>query len=130
MSADNGIYILKTPARPVKINNCYHNRHGSFEYRVAHAQAIDNVDYSDLYLPLIFGASVVHADSDKAMQEAIKLEEQMSEEYGFGTEYGVSIIEKNVYFPNMTSEEARKALDSFVTKDQLSEEELSKLGLE
>lgn len=41
MSADNGVYILKTPARPIKNGNLYTNQHGKFEYRVAHCQAID-----------------------------------------------------------------------------------------
>jgi len=59
MSADNGVYILKTHKPPIKDGNSYQNQNGS-EFRVAYAQAIDNVDYSDLYLPAIFGDSQVY----------------------------------------------------------------------
>lgn len=108
MSADNGVYILKTPRWPVKEGNYYTNQHGKFDYRVAHCQAIDNIDYSDLYLPCYFGNSQVHDNEDDAWKEA----RQIAEDVDF-LEYGVSIIEKQFY-PNMSQETASKALDVYV----------------
>lgn len=112
MSADNGVYILKTPARPIKDGNTYTNQHGKFEYRVAHCQAIDNIDYSDLYIPLLFGNAAVHKNRDSAMELASRILEGLDI-----CEYGICMIEKENYFPNMTCEEAQKALDSYITKE-------------
>jgi len=112
MSADNGVYILKTPARPIKTGNCYTNQHGKFEYRVAHCQAIDNIDYSDLYIPLLFGNSAVHRNRDSAMELAVRILDELDI-----CEYGICTIEKENYFPNMTSEEAQKALNAYVTTE-------------
>lgn len=112
MSADNGVYILVTPARPIKRGNFYINQHGKFEFRVAHCQAIDNIDYSDLYVPLLFADSKVHESKEKALEEAVKIYETLDI-----CEYGISSIEKDICFPNMTSEQAKIALDSYVTED-------------
>lgn len=119
MSADNGVYILKTPARPIKNGNIYTNQHGKFEYRVAHCQAIDNIDYSDLYIPLLFGNSVVHDSKESALKEAKGIFNNLDI-----CEYGICTIDKENHFPNMTVEEARKALNSFV--DDVIKEEISK----
>lgn len=109
MSADNGIYILKTPARPIKEAGSYINQHGKFEYRVAHCLAIENIDYSDLYVPLLFGDSPVFDNEEKAMELAIKLANDCPI-----LEYGICQVSKHYPFPNMTSSEAKKALDSYV----------------
>lgn len=112
MSADNGIYILETPRPPIKTGNMYTNQKG-YDYRVAHCTAIDNIDYSDLYLPLLFGNSKVYSSHDEALKAAIEIEKEIKEN-GWFTEYGINTIKKNVYFPNMTADEARKALDVYV----------------
>ncbi len=108
MSADNGIYILKTPAPPVKNGNYYTNQ-GKKEYRVAHCQAIDNIEYSDLYLPCYFGDSPVFDNYEDALELAVQIEKDLEI-----CEYGICDIEKDCYFPNMSSEEARFALHSYV----------------
>ena len=97
MSADNGVYILKTPARPIKDGNCYINQHGKSEYRVAHCQAIDNLDYSDLYVPLLFANSAVHSENGPALREAVRILDDLPI-----CEYGISFVERDFHFPNMT----------------------------
>lgn len=109
MSADNGVYILKTPARPVKKGNALFNRHGVFEYRIAHCQAIDNLDYSDIYMPLLFGNSKVHENEEDAIKEAKTIHDDLP-----FSEYGICLVEKRVTFPNMTSQEAYKAINSYI----------------
>lgn len=118
MSADNGIYILKTPAVPIKEGNVYVNQHDQFEYRVAHCQAIDNIDYSDLFLPLYFGNSKVVCTEG----EAWNIAKQLYQHVGW-TEYGVSLIEKQRHFPNMTAKAAQKALDCYVGAQPLDYKE-------
>jgi hypothetical protein len=117
MSADNGIYILKTPRPPKKVKwrefegkdvFAYENQHGKYEYRVAHCQAIDNIDHSDLYLPVYFGKSPVYHDHAPALQDAILLAKQYEV-----LEYGICDVEKQCYFPNMKPETAEKALDCY-----------------
>jgi hypothetical protein len=74
MSADNGIYIVKFPDG----------------YRVAHAQAIENIDYdpagSELrknYLSQTFGRSKVFADKSAALLAAHEMADECSIlEYG------------------------------------------------
>jgi len=92
MSADNGIYILKTPAIIDGVNKGY-------EYRVAHTQGIECIDDSrmgDEYLVSIFSGKVTRS-SDKAMVVATK----MLTEIGY-VEYGISVLTRDVPFPNMT----------------------------
>ncbi len=109
MSADNGIYILRTKRPPIKKGNCYTNQHGLYEYRVAHCSAIDNLAYSDLYMPYYFGTSPVYTEESPAMDLAVEIEENV----GY-TEYGISLVAKDCYFPNMTSRAAEKALDCYI----------------
>lgn len=116
MSADNGIYILKTPARPIKNGNTYTNQHGKFEYRVAHCQAIDNIEYSDLYLAVLFGDCEVLDDHHKALTKASKMADEILDE-GLPLEYGITNIEKDIRFPNLSPADARKALNSYVLED-------------
>jgi hypothetical protein len=67
MSADNGIYILKTNRRN------FENVKDGYEYRVAHCAAIDNIIYEPLkYLPMFFGDSKVYNSYKDARMEANK----------------------------------------------------------
>lgn len=109
MSADNGVYILRTPAVPVKEGSSYRNRHNEHEYRVAHCAAIDNLDYSDLYLALYFGDCEVYDN----WNEASRVARHIALNVGF-LEYGVVYLEKDCHFPNMTSQAAHVALDCYV----------------
>lgn len=108
MSADNGVYILKTRKPPIKEDGCYINQDG-FEYRVAHCQSIDDIDCSDLFLAIKFGNCRVINIEREARDEAFKLED----EYEY-LEYGISTIDRSCdYFPNITAEAARKAIDCY-----------------
>jgi hypothetical protein len=90
MSADDGIYVLKTPTKSE-----------NFEYRVAWAQAIENVeippaDQQQKYMKMLFGKSEVYHDEDVALLTAAK----MLKNCQYPPEYGMKIIEVNVPFPS------------------------------
>lgn len=97
MSADNGIYVVQTPAR---------NSLGN-EYRVGHAQAIENAEWPELhirnqYLGSAFGHSWVFARQRRAVALANILEEEFTawyDGYGYGTEYGVCLVPLDTTFP-------------------------------
>lgn len=117
MSADNGIYILRTMAPPVKVPHgstyAFENQHDKHHYRVAYCSAIDNLDYSDIYMPILFGKSKIFLDEKEAWDEARVL----MNEVGY-TEYGICLIDygwngKGKYYPNMTKETAEKAMDIY-----------------
>ncbi len=89
MSADNGIYILKTAAQ----------KGGGYEYRVTHAQAIENIYYDvssgeqwEHFIPEIafqyFGEGQVFTDE----QEALGYAHKKAEEYAV-LEYGVCVLD-------------------------------------
>ncbi len=89
MSADNGIYILKTAAR----------EGGGYEYRVTHAMAIENIYYDvssgeqwEHFIPEIafqyFGDCQVFTDD----QEALNYAHKQAEEYPV-LEYGVCVLD-------------------------------------
>lgn len=93
MSSDNGIYILKTKAE----------EHAAtpFEYRVAHAQAIENIYWDPekgetrqdgRFTPEIafmyFGRAPVFSKEDLALAEARRLEDQHTI-----LEYGISMLD-------------------------------------
>lgn len=94
MSADNGIYILRTKDE----NNVY-------EYRVAHLGAIENLYYSDqtgdeVYMWLFFRKSPLFYDRDQAIDYARKLEKEILDD-DFGViEYGIVLLEINKQFPS------------------------------
>ena len=113
MSADNGIYILRTPARPVRTGNSYVNQHDVYEYRVAECQAIENIDYHDLYANAYFGDCVPTYSEDEALKTAHRLLKEISDSGGI-CEYGVAIMRKDFPFPNLSCEAALEALNSFV----------------
>lgn len=82
MSADNGIYILRTK-----------DKNGNFAYRVAHVHAIDNFNwYQDKY-PQDFDAYVTQQWNDKvsmSRNQALCYAADLEEEYC--TEYGMRVI--------------------------------------
>lgn len=96
MSADNGIYILVTMKKDS--HDC--------EYRVAHAQAIDNLDYGteeDKQNSMVqyFGKSKVYNESD-----AILFAHDLAKNYSV-LEYGVSTIDLTPQeFPEIPYEQA------------------------
>jgi hypothetical protein len=113
MSADNGVYILKSRAPMVKSDDGWgwvHPPHGH-EYRVAHCCAIDNLDYSDLYLPLYFGRSKVYIDQKEAVKEAERIYDEIMESDFPIVEYGISFVESDKEYPRMTVEQAEDAVD-------------------
>jgi hypothetical protein len=109
MSADNGIYILQTNLPPMKIGNFYINQYGKYEFRVAHCQVIDDIYYSDIYLPILFGDSPVFFDIEKANEYAKEMEKNICY-----LEYGTQTIYLDKYFPNIKPETARIALDCYI----------------
>lgn len=96
MSADNGIYILESPAGD-----------GMMEYRVAHTQAIDNLDfyreqdnqqeYED-YLKRTWGSSEVFRTEDAALVKAKSMYDELIQQ-GYPIEYGISDIVIDHMFP-------------------------------
>lgn len=107
MSADNGIYILKTLDHFKKEGYSQVNvidEGGRVAYRVAHAQAIDNVDYYckeenrhnlGWYLDAIWGKSPVFYDENEAWDYA----RQMSKNFTY-LEYGLDEIDlSEINFP-------------------------------
>jgi len=77
MSADNGIYILCTNG----------------EYRVAHCQAIENIDEDDKYLKEYFGACKVFTTREDALVEAGRqYDEVMNGSFPY-IEYGIQFID-------------------------------------
>lgn len=105
MSADNGVYILGTPIKNSKEK----------EFRVIHAQAIDNIYYNEkndnegnpVYILNYFGNCKI-LNYDDAIIEAENLEKQYSI-----LEYGISFID----LPHPFSWYENKA----ITKDMLSD---------
>jgi hypothetical protein len=94
MSSDNGIYILKTPKDDGE----------GFDYRVIHAQAIENIYWDDVnkcegpdpnpaILLEYFGEAPVMT-KDEAAKKAFEMEEEILEDdFCPILEYGISTIE-------------------------------------
>lgn len=95
MSADNGIYVLQT-CKAVSSGDI------KYEYRIAHAQAIDNFDYYENtsteklkeYMVDIWGDSKVYGNRRDALQAA----HELADGYEI-LEYGVRVIKTNYIFP-------------------------------
>jgi hypothetical protein len=110
MSADNGSYVIKTPAR---------NSLGC-EFRVGHAQAIENAEWPDIpvrnsYLLSAFGASWVFGRQRRAVALANVLEEEIASGCnGWGTEYGVCVIPVDTPFPHAATTPQQFAADGGV----------------
>jgi len=105
MSADNGVYILKTKDKFKHVGGGLTNSVANpiTAYRVAYAQAIDNFEWYKkhephnlgFYLKEIWGNSKVHYDYEKALRAA----EGMAQSYDY-LEYGISDIDAEEYnFP-------------------------------
>ena len=123
MSADNGIYILKSP----ECDNGFFT--GKDEYRVAYASAIDNLslgqsffkpvetptkaygklDLGLLYEILIFGKSEVFKDKIQALVKA----DELSSQHPY-TEYGIVTIHRNHPFSdNISNDEANELIKEY-----------------
>jgi hypothetical protein len=96
MSADNGVYVLKT-IRTRRLSEIGWERVEPYPvYRVAHAGAIDNFDYYrerephnlGAYMLDVWGDSPVFEDKQDAISYAHSVEERLSI-----CEYGVCMIE-------------------------------------
>lgn len=114
MSADNGIYVLSTPI-PEKYLELR-------EYRVAHAQAIDNIYYykegtklREAELVMYFGRSKPYLSREAALICAHDMAKTCEI-----LEYGVCEIEWPTVFPMMTIEEAENILKE--ERDRVFEE--------
>ncbi len=102
MPADNCITILKSP-----------DDNGNFQFRVAHAQAIENIYYDeglqrqdkaqDSRLKDYFGQCRIHLNLDDALATASSLYVKITG-YGAQVEYGIQIIEIDRPFPRETLE--------------------------
>lgn len=105
MSADNGVYILVTKG----------NR-GKKEYRVSHAQAVENLWYepdhpqgsrdglNTKYAHLLFGKSRVFTDMKLARGYAERIYDEWMGDFGI-VEYGITTLDfSRVRFPRMSEE--------------------------
>ena len=78
MSADNGIYILKTPKDGAE---------EEFEYRVIHAQGIDNIEDEDPAMVISYFGKCEALTKEEAQNKAFEMEEDC-----YILEYGISSI--------------------------------------
>ena len=110
MSADNGIYILKTPRR---------DDPKLFEYRVAHCQAIENITERNAFwnqpahTVFLFGSSVIFDNKADALIEAGSIEDKiLSDEFCPIIEYGICEVIPGFDgpFPDMSMDIAQKAI--------------------
>jgi hypothetical protein len=102
MSADNGIYVLVTKGPWVKAKNG--RRVPTKEYRVTHAQAIENITWEPDYPDYMTADSVLNRDKVlkyfgtapvfTSRTRALLAAADMYEEYdnGFYVEYGIQIL--------------------------------------
>ena len=98
MSADNGIYILITTDKFVKVDDHITANNGKpvEAYRVAHVQAIDNFDYYKKYEPHNLGTYMyktwgdgdVFYEKTKALVKA----QELYDDFSF-VEYGIAEID-------------------------------------
>ena len=112
MSADNGVYIGWFPTAD-----------GGVEYRVIHAQAIDNTEDSDqfpneltdAYIVSYYGDAEVYTNEDDANKKAVEIyKDIMNDDFGCAIiEYGIQIIEYPRPFPKMTKQEAMDYEDQY-----------------
>lgn len=93
MSADDGVYILRTPEP----------EGNGFEFRIAHCQAIENAtqpdpDYADDYMFRVFGRSFVLHQEGLATATAHLFHQDLVLRGG-DPEYGVQLVEVDRPFP-------------------------------
>ena len=97
MSADNGIYILRS------------KKGDTLEYRVAHLRAVEDAFDEQLgryYMASMFGNCTVLYDRDNAW----KIAREKADEHEV-LEYGVSELKWDGEFPNLTAKEGLEALE-------------------
>lgn len=120
MSADNGIYVLQTPVSETISNLLTEGTRGFelFEYRVIHAQAIENVNYykegtllREAEVVNYFGKAEVLTNREQALIKGHELAREIMKDCGI-LEYGVSEINWPTPFPTMTYDEAQAILKS------------------
>lgn len=109
MSADNGVYILKTADN---------------QYRVATFQAVDNLYYNDanntagelcsLQLLLTYGK----AKYTKKLEVALKIAHNILKKLWI-CEYGIQVIESNKTWNNICKEAQKEAKIIITNKDRL-----------
>ncbi len=94
MSADNGIYILRSPISETHT--------GEYEYRVTHAMAIENIEYkpdkegfSTQVVKDYFSRCGILRDRAKALAEADRLAQEC-----MVLEYGIQFIYMSFPFPD------------------------------
>jgi len=114
MSADNGIYIAKFPDG----------------FRVAHAMAIENIDYYPKgsqerkdTLNRYFGASKVFQTKEEAILEGHRMEEEiMNSDYPI-LEYGVSYIgEYEAWIKTLDALDIRNLIQNLIGEEDKNEE--------
>jgi hypothetical protein len=101
MSADNGIYILKTIRTHRKEKTGWVISEPYAVYRVAHTNAIDNFDWYEqnqphnigAYMKDIWGGSLVYENKQEALAYAAYMEKEISI-----LEYGISSIDTDYIF--------------------------------
>lgn len=102
MSADNGVYILKTIRTRKQTPNGWGEKTEPYSvYRVTIACAIENFDYYEkkqpynigAYMMSIWGDSPLFEDKDEALKYAHQLEKSVPY-----CEYGVSFIDTEYVF--------------------------------
>ena len=106
MSADNGIYILRT------VRNRHANSRGGWDraerhyvWRVAHVQAVDNLDFYKeeqlynlgAYMNTVWGTSPVFLSQEEALVDAKQLADDMHKA-GVPLEYGITSIDTDYIF--------------------------------
>jgi hypothetical protein len=109
MSADNGIYIGTFPTAS-----------GGKEFRVIHAQAIENVDYGDEELQdatriLYFGDACPYETEEAALVEATRqYDELMADDFFPVCEYGIVSLEPfDRPLRDWSNEKAKKISDAY-----------------
>lgn len=100
MSADNGVYILKTKRTALeKPQGRWTMGVENYVYRVSVVSAIDNLDYYmhqktynlGAYMHEAWGKSMVYSDEKDAMMHANKIDKD------YCTEYGVCFVDMSEY---------------------------------
>jgi hypothetical protein len=114
MSADNGVYILPSPifrdGQPTR----------ELEYRVAHAMAIENIEYPPLEKESewdIFNKSTIFKSKPAALLEADIIYQKLPI-----CEYGIQTLNTRDHeFPQFTKEEVKKRMDEYWDKFKLKD---------
>lgn len=104
LSSDNGVYVGEFPTQS-----------GEKEYRVIHAQAIENVDFGDQEMQdytrvSYFGNAISFGTLELAVEEASFLANKVLDDCGL-LEYGISILKFDRPLLNKTVEEAEALLE-------------------